>query len=105
MKIRKRVTGAAVVAALLVGALGVQPALADEKKGDAAACPAGLRHVITSKTSGDTRHRDETHGKTYEKGQQSNSTATTRLGLTGAYRWGIAAGGRISTGGDSCSIL
>lgn len=104
MRSRRSVAAGAAAGVLLVLTVGVPPAAADDKSGSAARCPSGLQHVITSKTTGSTTHRDVTHGRTWEKGVANNSTTTTRTGSEAAYTWKIVAK-TIATGGDSCSIL
>ena len=104
MRARHSVSAGALGALLILGSTGALPAAADEKRGDAARCPSGLQHVITSHTSGATTHRDLTHARSWDKGTGTNATRTTRTGSEAAYTWQIVSG-TVTTGGDSCSIL
>ncbi len=104
MRSRHSVAAGALASLLILGTVGVLPAAADDKRGDAARCPSGRQHVITSKTTGATTHRDVTRARSWDKGTGTNVTKTTRTGSEAAYTWQIVSG-TVSTGGDSCSIL
>jgi hypothetical protein len=104
MRSRHSVTAGTRAGLLLVGTVWALPATADDKTGTAGRCPSGLQHVITSKTSGATTHRDVSRSKSWDKGTGTAMTKSTRIGWEGAYTWQVVAK-TITTGGDSCSIL
>lgn len=101
----RRVLMSTAAAAVLVLTVGAVPATAaEQKRGDAAQCPTGRQHVISSTTDGTVTHRDLTGARTWKKGTGTSLKTTTRTGSEAAYTWQINAG-TITTGGSSCSIL